>query len=91
MSTLATNEQATVLDQDGAPLSGTANPVVSSNPSILSITTPGGWVTAVAQSVGTVTLTATRHADNATSSLDVEVTPSALAPFAISLDTPVPK
>ena len=88
MAIISTTQKAPVLDQDGVQLTSAEASVFSSDPAVASIDWAAG-IYVVGQTVGTVTLTATRLSDGSTAELDVEVV--ADAPFSISLGTPVPK
>lgn len=89
MAQITTLEKAPVLDQDGNQLTTANSSVFSSDDAVASIEWAAGPVFVVGETVGTVTLTATRLADGAVSTLEVNVV--AAAPFAITLGAAVPK
>lgn len=78
MDTLTTAEKATIDGEDNLALLPGSYSVVSSDDAVATVTSdyPGynGYWFAVGQSVGVCTITATRIADGAEATLDVEVT-----------------
>lgn len=93
MSILAPQTKAPILDQDGVKLGASGlntHSVNSSDPTVVDIQWLDWRPWAFARKVGSVTLTATRLADGATTTLDVEVVAPALPPFSISLGEAVP-
>ncbi len=87
MATLTTLQKADVLDQDGDNLFTSTHSVISSDPAVARMEQGNGYSWMVAgQTVGEATITATRLADGATASLEVEVVPG--TPFAITLAVP---
>lgn len=95
MATLLTTDKAPIIDVDSGDTLGTPGQVVydvqSSDLAVVTI----GWddwrAWAYAQGVGSATITATRLADGAVATLDVEVTAPVAGPFAIDLGPAVPK
>lgn len=73
MADLSILNKATIDTEDNLALPGGPYTVVSSDPSVALAQTIGGYWYCVAQAEGTTTLTATRLADGAVGTLEVNV------------------
>lgn len=94
MATLTTAEKAPIVDADGVQLGAqgqTLYDIATSDAGVVVVSWEDWRPVAVAQAVGEATLTATRLADGAVATLDVEVVAATLPPFTIDLGAPVPK
>jgi hypothetical protein len=93
MATLAPLTKAPVLDQDGEMLGAdgrNTHNVVSSDPAVADVQWLDWRPWIFARALGETTITATRYADGATATLELEVAAPVLPPFAISLGDAVP-